>query len=500
MATIPQPRQNGLTVLKRKPWPYCPVAEMVPPKKGLQQHGSQKIAQPNLRPPSVNWNILAGRTQCIAPVGAWVESAQDNGEESPVFATAIQIEKEYKEQQKEKEKTLKHFQQEVKRRVNQCVNLKRKQQLKTSYEAALKESSVIIGFSDSALQLTPKKNTCLYRYTRDSAIGNSNDKVTYVQQADYMPEQFSELAKTVRKTVQQVRHKLASRKAVPEGNEPPEHPGGAHQNPPRRQQAEPCNKTTLSPKEGDMGELPLKGHHDLPAELQEQEVNSDTLKDNNPANTETRAVHIFWPGIEEEQSKKQHQSQYLRYRRLFMDIEREQVKEQQRQKEWQRKMDKIRKEKEYQRRAEEQRIQEAQRAKEKRTQEMASQKNANPRGKACEKLQQLKLEEPEEKKKIVERVQKNKEYSRYVEALRAQMREKIDMYNIHLPPLCFCGSDFWDTHPDSCANNCMFYKNHKVYAQALQNVISSCDILDRGSNTRLSVHTFAVVHARSKNS
>ncbi|XP_013917700.1 PREDICTED: coiled-coil domain-containing protein 15 [Thamnophis sirtalis] len=476
---------------------------MVPLRKGLQQ---QKIAQTNLRPPSINWNVLAGRTQCIAPVGAWVESAQDDGEESPVFATAIQTEKEYKEQQKEKERTLKHFQQEVKRRVNQCVNLKRKQQLKTSYEAALKESSVIIGFSDSALRLTPKKNTCLYRYTRDSAIGKSNDKVTYVQQADYMPEQFSELAKTVRKTVQQVRHKLASRKAVPEGNEPPEHSGGAHRNSPRRQNIEPYNTTTLSPEEGDMGELPLKGRHDLPAELQEQEggnwdniefqkVNNGTLKDNNLADIEAHAVHIFWPGVEEEQSKKQHQSQYLRYRRLFMDIEREQVKEQQRQKEWQRKMDKIRKEKEYRRRAEEQRIQEAQRAKEKGTQEVASQKSAHPRGKTCEKLQQLKLEDPEEKKK-----QKSKEYSRYVEALRAQMREKIDMYNIHLPPLCFCGSDFWDTHPDSCANNCMFYKNHKAYAQALQNVISSCDILDGGSNTRLSVHTFAVAHARSKNS
>ncbi|XP_070621149.1 coiled-coil domain-containing protein 15 isoform X2 [Erythrolamprus reginae] len=471
---------------------------MVPSKKGLQQHGSQKIA--HLRPSSVNRNVLAGRTQCIAPVGAWVESAQDNGEESPVFATAIQIEKEYKEQQKEKEKTLKHFQQEVKRRVNQCVNLKRKQQLKSSYEAALKESSVIIGFSDSALRLTPKKNTCLYRYTRDSAIGNSNEKVTYVQQADYMPEQFSELAKTVRKTVQQVRHKLASRKAVPEGNESSEHPNTV---------AESCSKTPLSPEEDDMGELPLKGHHDLPAELQEQEgrnwkntefqkVNSDTLKDNNPSDTEAHAVHIFWPGIEEEQSKKQHQSQYLRYRRLFMDIEREQVKEQQRQKEWQRKMDKIRKEKEYQRRAEEQRIRE--RAKEKRAEELASQNIANPRRKTCEKMQQLKLEDPEEKKKVRERLQKNKEYSRYVEALRAQMREKIDMYNIRLPPLCFCGSDFWDTHPDSCANNCMFYKNHKAYAQALQNIISSCDILDSGSNTRLSVHTFAAVHARSKNS
>ncbi|XP_026527095.1 coiled-coil domain-containing protein 15 [Notechis scutatus] len=465
---------------------------MVLPDKGLQQYCSQKIAQTKLRPPSVNWNVLAGRTQCIAPVGAWVESAQHDGEESPVFATAIQVEKEYKEQKKEKEKTLKHFQQEVKRRVNQRVNLKRKQQLKTSYEAALKESSVIIGFSDSALRLTPKKNTCLYRYTRDSAVGNTNDKVTYVQQADYMPEQFSNLAKTVRKTVQQVRHKLASRKAVPEGNEPP---GGAHQTPPRRQNAEPYSTTTLSPEEGDMGELPLKGHHDLPAELQEQEegkwdntefqkVNSDTMKDNNPADTEAQVVHIFWPGIEKEQSKKQ----VIWYRYKYEPVD---------------KMignfvcHRIRKEKEYQRRAEEQRMQEEQRAKEKRTQEMASHKNANPRGKTCEKLQQLKLEDPEEKKKLV---QKNKEYSRYVEALRAQMREKIDMYNIHLPPLCFCGSGFWDTHPDSCANNCMFYKNHKAYAQALQNVISSCDILDRGSNTRLSIHTFAVVHARSKNS
>lgn len=35
------------------------------------------------------------------------------------------------------------------------------------------------------------------------------------------------------------------------------------------------------------------------------QVNSDTLKDNNPADTEAHAVHIFWPGIEEEQSKKQ---------------------------------------------------------------------------------------------------------------------------------------------------------------------------------------------------
>lgn len=50
---------------------------------------------------------------------------------------------------------------------------------------------------------------------------------------------------------------------------------------------------------------------------------------------------------------------------------------------------------------------------------------------------------------------------RYVEALRAQMKEKVKFCNIDLPPLCSCGSDFWDSHPDTCANNCVFYKNHK---------------------------------------
>lgn len=41
------------------------------------------------------------------------------------------------------------------------------------------------------------------------------------------------------------------------------------------------------------------------------------------------------------------------------------------------------------------------------------------------------------------------------------MKEKVKFCNIDLPPLCSCGSDFWDSHPDTCANNCVFYKNHK---------------------------------------
>lgn len=35
------------------------------------------------------------------------------------------------------------------------------------------------------------------------------------------------------------------------------------------------------------------------------QVNNEALKGNDPADTEAQAVHIFWPGMEKEQSKKQ---------------------------------------------------------------------------------------------------------------------------------------------------------------------------------------------------
>lgn len=52
-------------------------------------------------------------------------------------------------------------------------------------------------------------------------------------------------------------------------------------------------------------------------------------------------------------------------------------------------------------------------------------------------------------------------FYRYVEALRVQIQEKMRLYNVTLPALCCCGPGFWDAHPDTCANNCIFYKNHR---------------------------------------
>ncbi|KAK2492420.1 hypothetical protein MC885_002569, partial [Smutsia gigantea] len=100
-----------------------------------------------------------------------------------------------------------------------------------------------------------------------------------------------------------------------------------------------------------------------------------------------------------------------------------------------------------------------------------------------DKLAQLQLEEIKGAKEEQQQ-QKEKEYQRYVEALRVQIQEKMQLYNITLPALCCCGPDFWDAHPDTCANNCIFYKNHRAYMRALHSVINSCDIPEGSSALR----------------
>nr|XP_055211118.1 coiled-coil domain-containing protein 15 isoform X12 [Gorilla gorilla gorilla] len=199
--------------------------------------------------------------------------------------------------------------------------------------------------------------------------------------------------------------------------------------------------------------------------------------------TEFQAPLAFQSGVDKEEDKKERQKQYLRHRRLFMDIEREQVKEQQRQKEQKKKIEKIKKKREQERYAEEQRIL-----------RMNFHEDPYSGEKLSEILAQLQLEEI---KGTREKQQREKEYLRYVEALRAQIQEKMQLYNITLPPLCCCGPDFWDAHPDTCANNCIFYKNHRAYTRALHSFINSCDVPGGNSTLRVAIHNFASAHRRT---
>ncbi|XP_058431279.1 coiled-coil domain-containing protein 15 isoform X7 [Marmota monax] len=201
-------------------------------------------------------------------------------------------------------------------------------------------------------------------------------------------------------------------------------------------------------------------------------------------NNEFQTPLAFQSGVDKEEDKKERQKQYLRHRRLFMDIEREQVKEQKRQKEQKKKIEKIKKKKEQQRYAEEQKI-------------VKMNFNEEPCSgeKMSDMLAQLQLEELKETRE--KQQQREKEHIRYVEALRAQVQEKMQLYNITLPPLCCCGPNFWDAHPDTCANNCIFYKNHRAYHRALHSVISSSDISEGNSTLRSAIHNFASAHRRA---
>nr|XP_045226739.1 coiled-coil domain-containing protein 15 isoform X3 [Macaca fascicularis] len=200
--------------------------------------------------------------------------------------------------------------------------------------------------------------------------------------------------------------------------------------------------------------------------------------------TEFQAPLAFQSGVDKEEDKKERQKQYLRHRRLFMDIEREQVKEQQRQKERKKKIEKIKKKREQERYAEEQRIL-----------RMNFHEDPYSGEKMSEILAQLQLEEIKGARE--KQQQREKEYLRYVEALRAQIQEKMQLYNITLPPLCCCGPDFWDAHPDTCANNCIFYKNHRAYTRALHSFINSCDVPGGNSALRVAIHNFASAHRRT---
>ncbi|XP_032565558.1 coiled-coil domain-containing protein 15 [Chiroxiphia lanceolata] len=444
---------------------------MMPPSKERPQ------GRPPARPPRRSGPVLGERNQSVAPVGVWVESAPGQPEPSPAFASVFQVEEELKEQQRQKAANLRRFQGEVRQRVNRQVRMRRWQELQKSHEAAERESCFAVQY------WTSWRKACPFRSHRPPIICGPGAGSSPARWEGTHGEPFQQQAAELSRAVRQVRHRLASCRTMgpgAESPEPPVLPGGW-----RQEKPEPCPAATV-PTEGEGEELLLEGHHDLPAELQERgtaprhtgqddddfyiriefgKVCDGLVKDSSlpeppwrpPADYHSSLLR--WAGVDEEETRKQRQSEFLRCRRLFMAIERERVKDQQRQRERQQRVAQIKRQKENQRRVEEQRMR-----------DLAEQRKPSLGEGAWEALAQLQLEE----RRVKDRQQRDKEHARYVEALRAQMREKIKACNIDLPPLCSCGSEFWDSHPDTCANNCVFYKNHKAYSQALHSVISSC--------------------------
>jgi len=71
---------------------------------------------------------------------------------------------------------------------------------------------------------------------------------------------------------------------------------------------------------------------------------------------------------------------------------------------------------------------------------------------------------------------KHHETMRYLGARHRELLKKIAQKKITLPPLCSCGIACLEPHADQCANNCVFYKNHHAYEQALATLLASYDV------------------------
>ncbi|XP_070290457.1 coiled-coil domain-containing protein 15 isoform X4 [Salvelinus sp. IW2-2015] len=409
---------------------------------GITVHAQSKHCHRN--------NVLAERNQAVAPVGAWVESGQDCQDEHP-NVRAMLTEELQMEIQREKEESLRRFQEEVRRRVAQHAQIRKRWQLKKSCEM-------------------------------------------------------------LSKVMRQVRHRLAACQTIRDGEVMSELPGGIWKVSPTRDKHVYRVTREEEDHEKEEEDIPLIGQHDSALQNFDphEGYRSKTVTfDNNPVcqrlfsepypaghsnefSTDHRAAQVLWPQEDQEELKRQGQSQFLMYRRLFMDIEREQVKEHQRHRKHLRRIGRIKAEKEQKRLEEERKLERLRQLEEDRL-EMAEREFLI--------LERLRLEE-EERAEVLEkkeRAKKDKEATRYIEALRAQMKERIVLENTELPPLCCCGDSFWDSHPDTCANNCVFYNNPKAYVQALRSALLSCDLKDRSHSThqRASARRIASLHALS---
>ncbi|XP_029303888.1 coiled-coil domain-containing protein 15-like [Cottoperca gobio] len=183
-----------------------------------------------------------------------------------------------------------------------------------------------------------------------------------------------------------------------------------------------------------------------------------------------RAPQALWPLTDQEELKRQRQSQFLMHRRLYMNIEREQVKENKQNRKHLKSTARIKAEKERIRVEEERKLENVRQL-------------AEARQKLEERelliLERLKLEEEEERAVQLQRrkrEEKGKVSARFIEALRAQMKERVSQEKMEPPPLCCCASSFWDSHPDTCANNCVFHNNPKAYAKALHSTMLSLEL------------------------
>ncbi|XP_033756102.1 trichohyalin-like [Pecten maximus] len=453
--------------------------------------------------PVISTDVMGNRNVEVRAVGAWVQPAISAHSEG--VTAAYEEDARIKRMQQEKEARLQRFKDDVKSRVRLMEKARKQQEIEKSYRAIEHERKVVRQSAFSKENMLPRKDNCIVQRNHALTIKQRNTSSSFAEELkDSTNKAFQDQTNQIHKFTTQARKKLSSKQVITEDFIPDDLPGGVwkvsrtRDHPSSRQTMEP---TVIELDDEDENEgwssqtdqpkivIPT-GSQDFDENIEKMQQMKMVHFDLEPSKDESRQERIsrktittisgtqinrniphipnIYMGVQSEEEKQRLRSQQATYRRLFMDIEREQVKENLKRKEHRKRIQRLKKEKEEERREEEER----------------SRRFVEPRdpvtGETSLQALTREIEEQEQVKETLRqnqlRLKKLREMDRFVEALRAQLREKIELKGIQLPPLCCCGNTVWDTNPETCANNCVFYKNPRGFAKALQSLLISCDV------------------------
>ncbi|CAB1449423.1 unnamed protein product [Pleuronectes platessa] len=349
------------------------------------------------RAPGAN-GVLAERNPPVVAVGAWVEDGPDF-QEHPC-ALALITEELQAEKRRENEESLRRFQDGVRHRVAQQAQVFRKRQQ-----------------PQTELMVKPNRRIPHQQYRVWTQHVPAGEKVVSTGAAvrqRVMERSSQESSEGMR----QVRLRLAACQMSSHGGTTSDLPGGKWNISPNRhatkaeyfmqrpeQEVDEEEEEEEEEEEGDDHFFTICGS-----------VFRDTVKSQpDPGfKSSLRATQVLWPLTEQEELRRQRQSQFLMQRRHFMSTEREQVKENNQHRKHLKRTARIKEEKERIRLEEERKFERARQLVEARQQLEERELLI---------VERLRLEEEERAVELQRRKkEKHKVATRFIDALRAQMK------------------------------------------------------------------------------
>ncbi|GFS10683.1 coiled-coil domain-containing protein 15-like [Elysia marginata] len=467
--------------------------------------------------PIISTDIMGNRNVEVVPVGAWVEPADI--EEQPDAIKSAQVEEErLKQLEAEKENRLRSFQREVKQRVWRANQLKRQQLIQEAEQAFERERRVV---QQSCLTgEMPRRDTCSYRQDLDMAIKQrlmakyGEDVSTWNKDSPVLQSHTEES----QKATGQARKQLVSKKVeLGKQNEKKSkqrtddtlardinaptvtsivdiNVENLRRNNPVEKRTEEDNTRADSDDDEDNNVEKDQGANSLfTGEGNERDgcADSDDVKENgaqirfvdsqsNSKRTRKKRpdsskrpssgrMDAILPNTESEVAARLRRQQTAISRRVFMDREREAVRENMRRQQHKKKIASLKKEKE-----------EVRQQLETLARQQLAPAATSPGTVIEESLEESRIRQDlgdlvvsHEADRRTDEMRRLREMERYLDALRHRLRERVKKQGQILPALCACAESIWDTHPETCANNCFFYRNHRAYARALQSLLVS---------------------------